>query len=35
MRDQLSRIYDDPREAYAMEVYEEYPTEYEDEEDNE
>jgi hypothetical protein len=33
MRDQLSSIYDDPREEYVMRVYEETPTEYDDEDD--
>jgi hypothetical protein len=33
MRDQLSSIYDDPREAYVMTVYEDTPTEYDDEDD--
>jgi uncharacterized membrane protein YcgQ (UPF0703/DUF1980 family) len=30
MRDQLNSIYDDPREDYVMRVYEETPTEYEE-----
>jgi hypothetical protein len=30
MKDQLSSIYDDPREEYVMRVYEETPTEYEE-----
>jgi hypothetical protein len=33
MRDQLSSVYDDPREAYVMSVYEETPTEYDDGDD--